>query len=584
MTDQGTVTPGTARVQAVTTDARWILLVGPGTFDVREELGKIPGTSWSNFPRGWKVPRSPLAARAVVGLFPWLASDRVLGELSGLADPARRMDPSLSEPLPFTSTFGAPWEHQVRGARWLARNPAALLRFGLGTGKTRAALDAIRLVGAKVTVVAAPRKVVEVWEREVQRHHPDYFRVLPLDSSAGTTEERAMAFRRALSAQGPPLVAAVNYEAMWRGDLADAFLGAPIDVLILDECHRIKGASSEQSKFCKKLGRVATYRWGLSGTPLAHSPVDAYAIFRALDPAIFGTSLAMFRANYCIMGGFGGKEVKGYTNLEEFRTRFYSITLEAERDVLDLPDAVHVDLAVTLPRAVRKIHDDLHFEAVAYLKESGKEILASNVLTRLLRMAQVASGHVGIRIDEDAVALQDLFAGLNVEPPRWESHHKDVEVHEVHTEKLSRLAELLEDLDPAEPVVVFCRFRHDLTQVGRAANTAERAYYELSGKVDQLSAWRDSKGGAVLGVQIQSGGEGIDLTKARYAVYYDLPFSLSQFEQSLARIHRPGQTRSVAYYYLLASGTVDDYIRACLNNRRDVIERVLTEGVLVIGG
>jgi SNF2 family DNA or RNA helicase len=76
-------------------------------------------------------------------------------------------------------------------------------------------------------------------------------------------------------------------------------------------------------------------------------------------------------------------------------------------------------------------------------------------------------------------------------------------------------------------------------------------------------------------VQIQSGGVGIDCSRAAYAFYYSLGFSLGDYEQSLARLRRPGQTRCVRYYHLVCEGTVDAQVYAALRERRNVIEAVL---------
>ncbi len=81
----------------------------------------------------------------------------------------------------------------------------------------------------------------------------------------------------------------------------------------------------------------------------------------------------------------------------------------------------------------------------------------------------------------------------------------------------------------------------------------------------------------VAGVQIASGGIGVDLSRARYAAYYSLGFSLTDYEQSLARLHRPGQTRNVVYYHLLVEGSVDRRVYGALRARKQVIEAVLEE-------
>jgi SNF2 family DNA or RNA helicase len=94
--------------------------------------------------------------------------------------------------------------------------------------------------------------------------------------------------------------------------------------------------------------------------------------------------------------------------------------------------------------------------------------------------------------------------------------------------------------------------------------------------MDELKCWQAGEA-PVLAVQIDSGGVGVDLTRARYAIYYSLGFSLGSYEQSLARIHRPGQTRPVEYIHLVAEGTVDEKVMAALARRADVVNTVLHE-------
>ena len=80
----------------------------------------------------------------------------------------------------------------------------------------------------------------------------------------------------------------------------------------------------------------------------------------------------------------------------------------------------------------------------------------------------------------------------------------------------------------------------------------------------------------MLAVQIQAGGLGLDLTKARYCVYYSPGFGLGEYLQSMARLHRPGQTRPVQYIHLIAAGTVDELVVRALDRKEDLIDRVLT--------
>jgi SNF2 family DNA or RNA helicase len=143
--------------------------------------------------------------------------------------------------------------------------------------------------------------------------------------------------------------------------------------------------------------------------------------------------------------------------------------------------------------------------------------------------------------------------------------------------KEALLADFLDDLPSNEPVVVFCRFRSDLDCVRQAAATLRRRYGELSGQRRDLTEhamMRDDVD--VMGVQIQSGGVGVDFTRAAYAVYFSVNWALGDYDQSLARLHRPGQNRPVRYYHLLARDTVDEKVYKAFDTKREIIETVLS--------
>ena len=97
--------------------------------------------------------------------------------------------------------------------------------------------------------------------------------------------------------------------------------------------------------------------------------------------------------------------------------------------------------------------------------------------------------------------------------------------------------------------------------------------YEVSGRRKDLAEWTEG----VLAVQIQAGGLGLDLTLARYAIYYSLGFSLGDYSQSMARLHRPGQTHPVEYIHIVAEGTVDETVMEALANREAVVEHILQQ-------
>lgn len=431
------------------------------------------------------------------------------------------------------------WAHQAEALAFCEQHPAALLKIGMGGGKTRIAAERLAQPDRLPALVMTRSKVIEdgIWQRELSRVN---LLTTPL---VGPIDQRAELIKDATSRyfldDAPVFV--TNYEAVWREPLASTILRVPWQTVIADEIQRIKSPGSSVSKFAARLGARVPHRIGLSGTPMAHSPLDLYGEFRFLDPSIFGTSFARFRARYAVMGGFQNHQVIGYQRQDELMRRFWLLTYAAE-PVFGI-EAVDVPLTHELPASARRLYQELDKEFFGGIGDG--TVTIANAAVKVLRLQQVAAGHIR---DDDKV------------------------VHTVHTARADLLADWLEDVD--EPVVVFCRFRHDLDEVRRVAVAAGRGYAEVSGRANELIAWKEGSAD-ILGVQIQAGGEGIDLTRSALAVYFSVGYSLSDYLQSRSRLVRPGQTRPVRFYHLSARGSVDTRVSAALRDRQDVIQSLL---------
>jgi SNF2 family DNA or RNA helicase len=418
----------------------------------------------------------------------------------------------------------AAWVHQVRFAEWFANRHAGLLAADMGTGKTYAALLALQ---------AARLPLVHV------------------DLSHGTSRQRAERLTAALAtATGKCLVVTVNYEAVWRSQLAPTIEAVKWSALVLDESHRIKAPGGTASRYLARLAakQPKARRLCLTGTPMPHSPLDLYGQFRFLDQSVYGTSFTRMRARYAECDPrFPGK-VRAWRNQDDLAAKLDAHSWRVTADeVLDLPEAIHETIAVELSSKTLRFYRQLESEMVAEL-EAGT-VTASNALTKLLRMQQATGGYC--RIDDGGVVPVDGVPS-----------------------KRHALQDRLEDLHSTEPVVVFCRFRTDLDDVAAVARELGREYAEVSGERKDLQRWQAGDA-TILGVQMQSGGVGIDCSRAAYAFYYALGYSLGDYEQSLARLRRPGQTRCVRYYHLVCTGTVDEQVYAALRERRHVVEAVL---------
>jgi len=457
--------------------------------------------------------------------------------------------------LQATGLRTTPWRHQREAVEfvrrlWASGRRGAMISAAMGTGKSAMAIYIALEHGFERILILCPLRVVQVWRPQFEMHAAVPFLVVPLDDSFASVRakrdeaERQMALAKA---RGTPVVIVINYDSAWRSPFAEWALRQKWDLVVADELHRLKAPGGKASRYVARLGQVARFKLGLSGTPMPHSPLDVYAYFRFLDPTIFGWSFHRFRQHYAVMGGYQNHQVIGYRNLDELNRKFYSITFPCGKDVLDLPPEVHVTYTCRLGPEALRVYRSLERDLIAEI--AAGEVTAANALVKLLRLQQITGGH--IRTDEG----------------------RDVQIDSA---KMNLLRDVFEDLDPQEPLVVFCRFHRDLEAVNRVADESGRGCLELSGRIDELERWQAGEA-PVLAAQIDSGGLGVDLTRARYAIYYSLGFSLGSYEQSLARLHRPGQTRPVEYIHLVAEGTVDEKVMAALARRADVVNTVLQQ-------
>ena len=450
-------------------------------------------------------------------------------------------------PPPLVKT--TPWAHQARGYRLIERQTGTMLNHDMGTGKTKTTIDAIINLNLHRTLIACPKSVLDVWVHEFKKHSARPVMVTVL---RGSTRKRVEELRKAYGDGSNGQAVIITNYAAFTYDAFEEACQVQWDLIVADESHKIKAPRGKTSLALWRIAKLAKRRLGLTGTLMPHSPLDVFAQYRFLDETIFGRYLGRFKLQYTIQGGFEDKQIIGWRNQDELHEKIFSIADRVmKRDVIDLPAVVHERRVVEVGDEARRVYSELMDDLVADIK--GGVITASNALTRLLRLQQVTSGFGCVAVDQ------------------W-SEKKIVEIDDA---KRCELKEIFEAIDREEPIVVFCRFVHDLKVVSEVAMTAKRASYELSGRINELDVWKGCSGGPVLAVQIQAGGVGIDLTKAAYAVYYSLGFSLGDYEQSLARLDRPGQSRSVTYLHLIASDTVDERVYGALRNKAEVVNAVL---------
>lgn len=471
------------------------------------------------------------------------------------------------------------WPHQKDALLFGYDKDAVGYFLDMGTGKSKVAIDEIVNHAFKLTLIFCPLSVVDVWPIEFEKHSPVHFQLL----YPGAKEDTTRFIKRIEAADfSLPTVIIVNYERVTPrknpktgvvfSALGDLLLTVAkegsIDAIYCDESHRIKAAGASSSRYCHKIAKRVPIRRALTGTPMADKPLDVYGQFRFLDEEIYGTNFKNFKKEYCEVID-GPSEfvdiVVGYRDdkRKQFTEKFHSIgfVVKAE-DVQKLPKTQHIYRNCHLNPKAARIYQDVEKEFIAWLEENDEasgQVVTSNALVQMLRLHQITSGLVTYEKE--------------LEPTVYERFQKEID-----TSKRELLKDLLTDFSKDEPVVIFYRYKHDLMNIRKVCKKLGRSLCELNGENKQWKEFQYDKKYDTIAVNIRSGGAGINLTRARFHVFYTVGLSNADYRQALKRGHRHDDTykhKSVVYYHLVIPGTMDEMIKNRLEEKGNLVNSLI---------
>ena len=447
------------------------------------------------------------------------------------------------------------WKHQIDAVNYLMDRVSRDLYYGglytdMGSGKTKIMIDFMNKLKLNKVIVLCPQKAIATWDEEFVKHSACPFNLIRIDKlKAGIRIEQ---IEKELQ-KGILNVLVINYEMIWREPLKSYVLNKfGADFVVCDESHRIKGAGSKVSKVLQVLGRRVKYRYLMTGTPLGDSPLDIYGQYRFLDEKIFGTRKRDFEneyANWVESDGLRWLDKRNpYKNLRKLRKKIFSCAFSV-KVYQDLPRVRTIKVFYDISSKAKKLYKELQDENSILMGEDTLTI--SNIMNMIMRLQQITSGY------------------LVLETP---DHKKITKL--IDDSRMKCLEDLITGLPKDEPIVIFCKYRQNIKDVLKVMNGLGRSCAEISGKVNQKDAFNAGQYNSVV-VQISSGAEAISLVRARYCIYYTLDHSLMKWKQSRKRVHRPGQTRNVTYYVILAKNTVDTAIYLSLKNKHEIIQEVM---------
>ncbi len=555
----------------VTADAAGRLILRT-PFECASVCQRIPDAkAWSAKDKVWKVSPSRVNLEYLRKELPQLAwSEDAEAVERRILDRSVAQQPQDISDYIFSDNF-PPWEHQRTEFARSRGAPAWALHMEQRTGKTRVLIDTstdLFLRGKiDLVLIIAPNSVKGVWEEQVPEWTPRHVPVQTYVYTSGDKNKARLVERLGAERRGNVLQYLImNVEAFSYAKALDwvkTLLKGRNVLCAVDESTRIKNHSSSRTKHILKLRPLCAYRRVLTGTPITQSPLDAFAQFAFLDPAILGyQSFYAFRNDYAILGGWNNKQVLDYVNIDKLTNLMAPFRSRVLRDqCFDLPPKSYCPpLMVELAPDQRRIYDQMRDEMLAELfPNAGVTVSATIVLTQMLRLQQIVGGFLPAEKAPPDLIGDDLY--------RWElAHPQEAVVIPGPNPKLEALLDALEE--ESGKVIIWSRFRPEIALIAAALREryGVRAVGEFHGGI--ANADRDitrrkfefkttDTAMRYLVAQQQTGGVGVDFAAANSMYYFSNTFSLEDRLQTEDRAQHGSKRVNVGYTDLFAKDTID---------------------------
>lgn len=519
----------------------------------------IPGSRWDKPLKAWKCPVSLSNYKIIRACFSPIEDSEAVIKWASANAPIEEFTQLTKSQLnklaipPKDYTFKTkPFRHQIITFNHFKNKDVAGIFLDMGLGKSKVVIDIAAYKYKKKLIkkilYVCPNSVTENVADEFKLHSTVDFKVLVL-ADHKDKKIKLLALKDAD-------VYVVNFESLY--GLASALFEFQFDMIIVDESSRIKNPSADCSKVMHALAEHVPYRAALTGTPVTEGAEDIFSQFKFLDSSVFGESYMAFKSQYMIMGGYNGKVCAGYRNIEELKNKIFSRSLRfTKAQCLDLPPKIYETRRFDLNKDEIKLYNKVRDNIMVEFKR--KEVSTSIILTKIVKLSQVTSGF--IKSDDEKI--------IPIKNPS----------------RVRVLEEIISELK-AKKIIVWCKFRYNIVQVEELCAKLKLGYVSFHGGIEKedrlplVKKFNNDPACSIFISQIKTGGIGLNLTSAQYAIYYTNDYSLEARLQSEDRSHRIGQKNQVTYIDLVARGTLDEAIVMALKDKKDFADKVMGSDML----
>jgi len=466
-----------------------------------------------------------------------------------------------------------PFDHQIDALEFGWDRPEFGLFMEMGTGKSKVLIDNMGMLyldgQIDFALVIAPKGVYRNWvAKEIPEHMSDDIPHRVIRWVSGPNKKQKEEMRSVQDKFEGLTIFVMNVESYssLKGQKAGQWMARALGargMIAIDESTTIKNHKAKRTKSLMKIAAGFKYRRLLTGSPVTKSPMDIYSQCEFLRPGLLGfESYYAFQGRYAVvqrrtMGAAAFQQIVGFRNLDELTQRIDMFSFRVlKKDCLDLPDKIYTARYVGMTTQQFEMYEQIRRHAMVLL-DSGEMSTAPAVITQMLRLQQIMSGH--LKTDEGDMLY-------------------------FPSKRMDALEEIINEHDGK--AIIWSRFRYDIISITEMLNKKFGQGCAVSYFGDTSD---DDRAAAVVNFQDPNhplkffvgnpatAGYGLTLTEANLVVYYANDFNLETRIQSEDRAHRIGQKNNVTYIDLICEGSIDERIVKALRAKIDIGAKVLGE-------
>lgn len=432
-----------------------------------------------------------------------------------------------------------PYEYQREGILFGLERHRLLIGDEPGLGKTLQSIGIVDTASAYPCLVICPSSLKINWQREFEKFTDK--KALVLDNATRTSWPY-------LLGMGMFHVAIVNYESLkkffvWdiKGGktftLKDVVFNRDINIfksVIMDESHRLKDPTAQQTMFTRGIVEGKEWRILLSGTPVVNHAQDLVA-----QLAIMGRLLSDFGGRGKFLADYGENE-----NLSELSDKLYDtcmIRREKAKVLTQLPDKTRTDLYVEISN--RDEYDLAAADLAAYLREytecTDREIRRKMRMEALVKFMTLRSLASKGKVKQATDFIRNFLAN-------------------------------------GKPLIVFCSLKEIVKALQKQFPDAVRVTGDdsLAEKQAAVDAFQSGEAQLII-CSIKAAGVGLTLTASSNVAFVEFPWTYADCCQCEDRAHRIGQKNNVTCYYLIGRSTIDPVLYNIIHKKRSIANQIM---------